>query len=93
MEFHEEELQVMKILSIFSYISILLAGLGLFGLAWFSVENRRKEISLRKINGASEKPNRRVTMRPFYQMDSSCFLHRGADCLLLLSTVAHTVRL
>ncbi|HAH73956.1 MAG TPA: hypothetical protein DCM09_12545, partial [Butyricimonas virosa] len=25
-----------------------------FGLAWFSVENRRKEISLRKINGASE---------------------------------------
>ena len=54
MEFHEEELQVMKILSIFSYISILLAGLGLFGLAWFSVENRRKEISLRKINGASE---------------------------------------
>ena len=39
---------------IFSYISILLAGLGLFGLAWFSVENRRKEISLRKINGASE---------------------------------------
>ena len=54
MEFHEEELQVMKILSIFSYISILLAGVGLFGLAWFSVENRRKEISLRKINGASE---------------------------------------
>ena len=54
MEFHEEELQVIKILSIFSYISILLAGVGLFGLAWFSVENRRKEISLRKINGASE---------------------------------------
>lgn len=54
MEFHQEELRIMKILSIFSYISILLAGLGLFGLAWFSVENRRKEISLRKINGANE---------------------------------------
>ena len=55
MEFHQEELRIMRILSIFSYISILLAGLGLFGLAWFSVENRRKEISLRKINGATEK--------------------------------------
>ena len=32
----------------------LLSALGLFGLAWFSVESRQREIGLRKINGATE---------------------------------------
>ena len=36
-------------------ISLFLTALGLFGLAWYSVESRMKEIGLRKINGATQR--------------------------------------
>lgn len=52
--FHRDELRLMETVWIFMWISLLLTGLGLFGLAWYTVENRKKEIGLRKINGASE---------------------------------------
>lgn len=41
------------IFAIFSGITILIACLGLFGLASFTSSQRKKEISIRKINGAS----------------------------------------
>ena len=34
---------------------MFLTALGLFGLAWYSVESRMKEIGLRKINGATQR--------------------------------------
>lgn len=46
----EENLQ--KIFTIFSVIAIIIACLGLFGLALNSTQQRVKEISIRKINGA-----------------------------------------
>jgi putative ABC transport system permease protein len=41
-----------RILVLFSILSIVIAGLGLFGLASFSVVKRTKEIGVRKVNGA-----------------------------------------
>jgi putative ABC transport system permease protein len=38
---------------VLSVIAILISSLGLFGLATFSIQSRIKEISLRRINGAS----------------------------------------
>ena len=37
----------------FAFISIFLSAMGLFGLSWYTVERRRKEIALRKVHGAS----------------------------------------
>lgn len=45
---------------IFALISILLTAIGMFGLSWYTVEHRRKEIAIRKIHGAST--NRMVGM-------------------------------
>lgn len=42
-----------KIIFIFSIIAILIASMGLFGLAAFFSENRTKEIGIRKVNGAT----------------------------------------
>ncbi|MEO6902706.1 MAG: ABC transporter permease [Bacteroidia bacterium] len=42
-----------KIFTVFAGLSILIASLGLFGLAAFSTEKRGKEISIRKVLGAS----------------------------------------
>lgn len=50
---HQNQQRLLRIIWVFTWVSLFLNALGLFGLAWFSVENRRKEIGMRKINGAS----------------------------------------
>ena len=48
------EVKRLKIMvEFFAFISIFLSAMGLFGLSWYTVERRRKEIALRKVHGAS----------------------------------------
>ena len=54
-DLHQEEQRVLQMVVLFSWISLFLIALGLFGLAWYSVESRMKEIGLRKINGATQR--------------------------------------
>jgi putative ABC transport system permease protein len=50
---YQAEDRLASIFSIFTYITIILATLGLFGLAAFTIEQRNKEIGIRKVLGAS----------------------------------------
>ncbi len=50
---YEKEEKLSKAIQYFSIIAIFIACLGLLGLSSFSIENRRKEIGIRKVNGAS----------------------------------------
>lgn len=50
---YESENQAHTILLVFSVLAIIIACLGLFGLTAFSVEQRKKEIGVRKVLGAS----------------------------------------
>lgn len=43
-----------RLINIFTLIAIFIGGLGVFAFSVFLAENRKKEIALRKINGASE---------------------------------------
>ena len=52
-EMYEAEQRVGKIALIFSTLAILIACLGLFGLATFISEQCTKEIGIRKVLGAS----------------------------------------
>lgn len=54
-EMYSDEQRVGRIALIFSVIAILIACLGLFGLAAFVAEQRTKEIGIRKVLGASVK--------------------------------------
>lgn len=48
------EIKRLKIMvEFFVLVSIFLTVMGMFGLSWYTVERRRKEIALRKIHGAS----------------------------------------
>jgi putative ABC transport system permease protein len=52
-QLYKKEAQFGKIIFIFSTIAILIACMGLFGLAAFYSERRTKEIGIRKVNGAT----------------------------------------
>lgn len=50
---YASELRTQQIFSAFAVIAIIIAGLGLFGLSAFVIEQRTKEIGIRKVLGAS----------------------------------------
>ncbi len=50
---YQSEIRLGKVLNIFATIAILLAALGLFGLSAYSIQQRTKEIGIRKVLGAS----------------------------------------
>lgn len=52
-DLNSAEERLRQIVLVFATISMVLTALGLFGLAWYSVEQRAKEISLRKVHGAT----------------------------------------
>jgi len=50
---YKDDLKVSKLVLLFSCISIIISALGLFGLGAFVAEQRRKEIGIRKVMGAT----------------------------------------
>ena len=50
---YKNDLKISKLVFVFSCISIIISALGLFGLAAFVAERRRKEIGIRKVMGAT----------------------------------------
>ena len=52
-ELYKAEDRLAGIFSVFTFITIFIASLGLFGLAAFAAQNRTKEIGIRKVLGAS----------------------------------------
>lgn len=50
---YEEDRQIGRLMSAFVGLAIIIACLGLFGLAAFAAEQRQKEIGIRKVFGAS----------------------------------------
>ncbi|HVT86293.1 MAG TPA: ABC transporter permease [Chitinophagaceae bacterium] len=50
---YASEIRTREIFSVFSIIAIIIAGLGLFGLSAFVIEQRTKEIGIRKVLGAN----------------------------------------
>lgn len=50
---YESEMRTGKVFNIFSLIAIVLACLGLFGLTSYTVKQKMKEVSIRKVLGAS----------------------------------------
>jgi len=50
---YESEITLSQIINSFTLVAIIISCLGLFGLAAFSAEQRRKEIGIRKVLGSS----------------------------------------
>ena len=73
--FMKSEYNLIKLLSVVSFICILIAVFGIFSLVTLSCQQRRKEIAIRKVNGA----NVRVILNLFFK--EYLFLLIMASCL------------
>ena len=82
-QFYAEESRASQIFSLGAGLSIFVACLGLFGLASFTVEKRRKELGIRKILGATESN--------LFLLLSSSFTKQIALAFILASPVTYIV--
>lgn len=85
---YEAEQRVGKIAGIFGILSVLVSCLGLFGLAAFTTEQRTKEISIRKVLGASVAYG--FAGRRFYETRGCC--HRDCHTRGLVFYAAMAIR-
>ena len=53
MERNEKVLSLSHLLTFYAFIGLLLTGFGLFGIAWYATRQRIREISIRKVHGAT----------------------------------------
>jgi putative ABC transport system permease protein len=68
------EQNIGRILGIFAGLTVLVACLGLFGLATFSAEQRTKEIGIRKVLGASVSAIVTLLSKDFLRLVALAFL-------------------
>jgi putative ABC transport system permease protein len=68
------EQNIGRILGIFAGLTVLVACLGLFGLATFSAEQRTKEIGIRKVLGASVTSIVTLMSKDFLRLVALAFL-------------------
>ena len=63
---YKEDQKVSSIYTIFALIAILISSLGLFGLSLFDVQQRYREIAIRKVNGATTSLIMQLLLRKYY---------------------------
>jgi putative ABC transport system permease protein len=67
-QLYEAEDKLGKVVTYFAFLAIIIACLGLFGLASFATEQRTKEIGIRKVLGASESSILMLLSREYTQI-------------------------
>jgi putative ABC transport system permease protein len=71
---YEAEITLSRIINSFTLMAILISCLGLFGLAAFNAEQRSKEISIRKVLGASSSGIIQLLSKDFLKLIAIAFV-------------------
>ena len=66
MQRNQEVMQLSNILNTYSLIALLLTCFGVFGISWYAVRQRTREIAIRKVHGASTLGIIWLLNRPFF---------------------------
>jgi ABC-type antimicrobial peptide transport system permease subunit len=65
-EMYREDKRIASIYSIFTFIAILISALGLLSMSLFDIQQRRKEIAIRKVNGATATDIIRLLLKKYF---------------------------
>ena len=71
---YEKDRLATRIYSVFAVISILISSMGLFSLSLFDIQQRYKEIVIRKINGATTGVIIKLLLRKYYRLLGLSFI-------------------
>lgn len=71
---YKEDRRIAVIYSVFTGIAILISILGLFGISLFDIRQRRKEIAIRKVNGALTQDIARLLLKRYFVLLSLAFI-------------------
>ena len=77
----------------FAILASVLAVMGLFGVAMISIARKRKEIGLRKVNGASILEVTYLINKDFVRWVIAAICHWLASVILSYDDMAKTIRL
>jgi len=72
--FYREDIRQGKLLGMFSFLSVIIASLGLFGLAAFMIAQRTKEIGIRKVLGANVRDVLGMLCKEYVVLVASAFV-------------------
>lgn len=64
-QLYDKDIAMVKLIHVFTCMAIFISGMGIFAFSMFMAENRRKEVALRKVNGAAEWQIVRLLNRSF----------------------------
>ena len=73
-EMYKGDKTIAVIYSIFAFIAIFISALGLFGMSLFDMQQRRKEIAIRKINGALVSDIIRILLKKYFLLLAVSFV-------------------
>lgn len=71
---YNKDKQVTGIYTVFAIIAIIISSLGLFSLSLFDIQQRYKEIAIRKVNGATTPAIVAMLLRNYYKLLGIAFL-------------------
>lgn len=71
---YQKEQTLGKLISLFGILAILISVVGVFGLVLFETQYRRKEIGIRKINGATTTEILMMFNKTYIRIVTACFL-------------------
>lgn len=53
-QLYDKDIALVKLINIFTCMAVLIGGMGIFAFSMFMAESKKKEVALRKVNGAEE---------------------------------------
>ena len=84
-EMYKEDKKVATIYSIFTFIAIFISVLGLFSMSLFDIQQRRKEIAIRKVNGALVSDIIRIILKKYFLTLGISFVIAAPVALLAIN--------
>ena len=73
-QLYDEDKRVSNVYTLFALLAIVISAMGLFALSLFDIQQRYREIALRKINGATAKDIMQLLLKKYLYLLSGAFV-------------------
>lgn len=81
---YRQESMLSTQIGLFSLLAVIISLMGVFGLVMFETEHRRKEIAVRRVNGATVGSILRMFNMEFFRIVLVCFVLAAPVCCLVI---------